>query len=170
MRAIARLSRILLLLGAFCGAETSSNAELIKPAKARKPAPDFELRDSNGNMVRLSSFKGKVVLINFWATWCGPCKIEMPWFNEFHAALKDQGLVVLGVAMDDDGWSVVRPYIAAKRISYPILLGTDAVASLYGGVESLPTTLIVDREGRIAAVHIGLVSRRTYESDIQPLM
>jgi cytochrome c biogenesis protein CcmG/thiol:disulfide interchange protein DsbE len=120
--------------------------------------------------VKLSDYRGKVVLLNFWATWCAPCKIEIPWFVEFEQKYKDQGFAVLGVSMDEEGWGVVRPYIERAKMNYRILLGTDPVAQLYGGVDSLPTSFMLDREGRIASVHIGLVSKGNYQNDINQLL
>jgi cytochrome c biogenesis protein CcmG/thiol:disulfide interchange protein DsbE len=142
----------------------------VSPAKDRKPAPDFSLKDSTGKPVRLSDFRGKVVLLNFWATWCSPCRIEIPWFMEFEQKHKDQGLVVLGVAMDDDGWDVVKPYLERHRVNYRVVMGTPEMADLYGGVESLPTTFLIDREGRVASVHIGLVGKKDYQDDIETLL
>ena len=109
-------------------------------------------------------------MLNFWATWCGPCKIEIPWFIDFESRLKDQGFAVVGIAMDDDGWDAVKPYITAKKVNYRVMMGDDSIANLYGGVESLPTTFIIDREGRIARTHVGLVSKSEYENDIQELL
>ena len=140
---------------------TSSDVEAaprLKPEKDRKPAPEFTLRDSNGASVRLSDYRGKVVLLDFWATWCGPCQIEIPWFIEFEQSLKSRGFAVVGVSMDEDGWAAVKPYIERRKMNYRVLLGDDHLASLYGGVQSLPTTFLVDREGRVAAVHIGLAT------------
>lgn len=142
----------------------------MKGEKDRKDAPDFTLRDSEGKQVKLSEYAGKVVLLNFWATWCGPCKIEIPWFVEFEKEFKDQGFAVLGVAMDEEGWDVVKPYITDHRVNYRILMGTDMVAESYGGIESLPTTFMIDREGRIAATHVGLVSKGTYRDEIVQLL
>jgi cytochrome c biogenesis protein CcmG/thiol:disulfide interchange protein DsbE len=131
-----------------------------------KPAPDFTLEDASGARVRLSDYKGKVVLLNFWATWCAPCKAEIPWFAEFERTYKRRGFVVLGVSMDDDGWKSVRPYMDAKKIGYRIALGNETLAKNYGGVESLPETLLIDRDGRIAARHIGIVNKSEYENEI----
>src|SRR5205823_3675613 len=111
-------------------------------------------------VAKLSDYKGKVVLLDFWATWCGPCKIEIPWFMEFEQTYKDRGFAVVGVSMDEDGWDVVKPYIQARKINYRVLLGNDQVGQLYGGVESLPTTFLIDRSGRIAKVHVGLETGR----------
>lgn len=142
----------------------------VKPEKERKAAPEFALKDADGRTAKLSDYKGKVVLLNFWATWCGPCKTEIPWFIDFEQQYKDQGFAVLGVSMDDDGWQVVKPYIDARKINYRVLLGDDAVSTLYGGVESLPTTFLIDRGGRVARVHIGLVPKSEYENDIHQLL
>jgi cytochrome c biogenesis protein CcmG/thiol:disulfide interchange protein DsbE len=133
-------------------------------------APDFSLKDANGRTVRLSDYRGRVVLLNFWATWCSPCNIEIPWFVEFQSKYKAGGLTVLGVSMDDDGWKVVRPFLAARNINYPILLGNDNVARLYGGIESLPLTLLIGRDGRTEYYHPGLISRNEYQTEILELL
>ena len=167
------LPRLLLItaLAALVGCVGTTKAvSPVKPESQRKKAPEFTLKDSNGQLVKLSDFKGKVVVLNFWATWCGPCKIEIPWFIDFETRLKDQGFAVLGIAMDDDGWDAVKPYITAKKVNYRVMMGDDSIANLYGGVESLPTTFILDREGRIARTHVGLVSKSEYENDIQELL
>src|ERR1700731_1352665 len=116
-------------------------------ASDRKTAPDFTLADASGAPVKLSDYKGKVVLLNFWATWCGPCKIEIPWFIEFNKTYKDQGFAVLGVSLDDDGWKSVKPYLTDKKIDYTVVVGGNEVSKSYGGVDSLPTTFIIDRDG-----------------------
>ena len=143
------------VLSTNCSSPSSVKAA-VKPEKDRKQAPDFILKDGNGATTKLSDYRGKVVLLDFWATWCGPCKIEIPWFMEFEQNYKDRGFAVIGVSMDEDGWDAVKPYIQARKINYRILLGNDQVGQLYGGVESLPTTFLIDRAGRIASVHIGL--------------
>ncbi len=170
---VRRVTLVAVALLALAGCSNwgrSARASTVKAESERKVAPDFGLKDSNGKTVRLSDYRGKVVLLNFWATWCGPCKIEIPWFMEFEQKHKDQGFAVLGVAMDDDGWDVVKPYLERQRVNYRVLMGTPELADLYGGVESLPTTFLIDREGRIATVHIGLVGKRDYQDDIDQLL
>jgi peroxiredoxin len=157
------------LAGSLLGCTSSSTVPATSAAD-RKAAPNFAVADANGAQVKLSDYKGKVVLLNFWATWCGPCKIEIPWFIELEKTYKNRGFATLGVSMDDDGWKVVKPFIAQQAINYPVMVGNDRVAELYGGIDSLPTTFLIDREGRIASRHPGLVSKRDYEAEILKLI
>jgi peroxiredoxin len=160
-----------LLISACTDSPERVSAAQSKPTRSNiKAAPEFALKDSDGRTVKLSEYKGKVVLLNFWATWCGPCKVEIPWFIQFEQQYKDRGFAVLGVAMDEEGWSVVRPYITDRKMNYRILLGDDAVAQSYGGVDSLPTSFIINREGKIAARHVGLVAKSDYEDEIKDIL
>lgn len=134
----------------------TARAASEKSEHGRNLAPDFTLNDANGATVHLSDYKGKVVLLDFWATWCGPCKVEIPWFIEFEQQFKNRGFAVLGVSMDEGGWADVKPYIEKRKINYRILLGDDKVGDAYGGVDSLPTTFLIDRDGRIAHKHEGI--------------
>ena len=159
------------LLGTACSNAPTSAKAAVKPDKDRKTAPDFNLKDSNGNAVKLSDYKGKVVVLDFWATWCGPCKIEIPWFIEFEQAYKDKGFAVLGVSLDEEGWNAVKPYIQERKINYRVMLGNDQVSTLYGGLDSLPTTFLIDREGKIAKVHIGLETGKDgFQNEINNLL
>jgi cytochrome c biogenesis protein CcmG/thiol:disulfide interchange protein DsbE len=153
-----------------CSPSRPVKAASLKPDKERHAAPDFALKDANGKTVRLSDYKGKVVLLDFWATWCGPCRIEIPWFMDLERKLKDQGFSVLGVSMDDEGWDAVKPFVNELGINYRIVIGNDSTAEKYGGIEALPTTFLIDREGKIAAVHVGLTSRNEIENGIEQLL
>jgi peroxiredoxin len=137
---------------------------------SRKKAPEFALKDASGKIVHISDYKGKVVLLDFWATWCGPCNIEIPWFAEFENKYKSRGFEVIGVSMDDDGWKAIKPFAAQKKINYMILLGDDKTGDQYGGVEALPTTFVIDRNGRIASTHIGLSGKKEFENAIEQLL
>lgn len=153
-----------------CSSVSESVRANVKAENARNAAPDFVLKDADGKTVKLSDYKGKVVLLNFWATWCGPCKIEIPWFVEFEQNYRDQGFAVLGVAMDEDGWSAVKPYVTDHKVNYRVVIGDDMTAQKFGGVDSLPTSFVIDKEGRIASTHIGLVSKKVYQNDIAQLL
>ena len=167
---VAAASAALALLLASCSRPSSSPTRELKSQGQRKPAPNFSLKDADGNAVNLADYRGKVVLINFWATWCGPCEAEIPWFIEFEKKYKDQGFAVLGVSMDDDGWKSVRPYIASHKINYRIMIGSELVSQQFGEIESLPTSFVLDREGRIASNHIGLVDKVDYQNEIVKLL
>lgn len=142
----------------------------VRAMKDRKPAADFSLPDAAGANVHLAALKGRVVLLNFWATWCGPCKLEMPWFIEFQNTYKDRGLTVVGVSMDDDGWTSVKPFLAKRKFNYSMVIGNDKLSQAYGTIDSLPQTFIIDRQGRIAAQYSGIVGRMDYEKDILQLL
>jgi len=153
-----------------CSGKEPFSAE-AQSIKNRKPAADFTLRDANGTAVKLSDYRGKVVLLNFWATWCGPCTLEIPWFIEFEQQYKTQGFAVIGVSMDEEGWNAIKPYMAAHKMNYRVLLGDDSVSQLYGGVDSLPTTFLIDRKGRVGfPPHIGLAGKNEYLKEIQGLL
>ena len=169
----ALIAAILVLAGCLLTADCSSEtvkAASVKPDSERKQAPEFALKDADGKLVHLSDYRGKVVLLDFWATWCGPCKIEIPWFMDMQRKNKDRGFEVLGVSMDDAGWEVVRPFLADLQVNYRVLIGNDATAQLYGGVDALPTTFLIDRGGKIAAVHVGLASKKDFEDGIEQLL
>ena len=132
--------------------------------------PDFMLRDIQGNNFRMSALKGKVVIVDFWATWCQPCKIEIPWFIEMYDRYRAQGLEVVGVAMDEEGLEVVKPFAEKYKMNYRVLLGNETVATQFGGIYGLPTTFIVGRDGKVRDKHIGLVSREVFEEAVKKLL
>lgn len=155
----------------FMARETGPVARIVFAAPdTRRAAPDFALDDAAGVPVRLSEFRGKVILLSFWATWCVPCRTEIPWFIEFQQAYKESGLVVLGVSLDDDGWKPVKPYLDEMKIDYRVMVADKDIAPLYGGLESIPVTLIIDKAGRIAVTHVGLCPKDEYETAIHSLL
>jgi cytochrome c biogenesis protein CcmG/thiol:disulfide interchange protein DsbE len=160
----------ILFVGLACSSPSEPVKAAVKPGHERKQAPDFALKDADGKTVRLSDYRGKVVLLDFWATWCGPCKIEIPWFMEFERKYKDRGFAVIGVSMDEEGWEAVRPFVADRAVNYRIVIGSDETATHYGGVEALPTTFLIDRDGRIAATHVGLASKSSFQNGIEELL
>jgi peroxiredoxin len=142
----------------------------LDPQNARIPAPGFILNDASGAPVQLSQFKGKVVLLNFWATWCRACQFETPWFVGFQETYASRGFQVLGVSFDDDGWAAVKPFIAQKRVNYPVMMSDSQLAARYGGVQALPVTFIIDKAGRVAVTHLGLVPESEYQAEIEKLL
>lgn len=131
------------------------------------PAPDFSLPTVDGKQVKLSDLRGKAVLLNFWATWCGPCRVEIPWFTELEKQYASQGLVVIGVSMDDDPKKDVPKFAQEMKIDYPILVGNEKVADQYGGVEGLPVTFYIGRDGKIVKKVMGLTSHSDIEDGIK---
>ena len=138
-------------------------------ANSRKAAPDFTLVDSKAATIKLSNFRGRVVLLDFWATWCEGCKVEIPWYMEFQKKYKDNGLSVVGVSVNDDGWKSVKPFLEAKQVNYPVVLGDWDLAGRFG-VTSLPVTLLIDRNGSVADTHVGMVDKNIFDSEIQILL
>jgi peroxiredoxin len=166
-------------LHAADGSQTSkANADTLLPKDQRKTAPEFSLTGADGKPIDLAKYRGKVVLLDFWATWCGGCKQEIPWYMEFDAKYKRQGLAVIGVSMDDDGWKAVKPFLAQKRdpetggntaMKYPVVIGNESLAKQYN-LTSMPMTLLIDREGKIALSHTGVVSKDDFEAHIRQLL
>jgi cytochrome c biogenesis protein CcmG/thiol:disulfide interchange protein DsbE len=137
-------------------APAQQSAQFDLKAQVGHPMPSFSLKDGDGQTVQPADYKGKVMVLDFWATWCGPCKVEIPWFIEFERQFKDRGFAVVGVSMDEDGWTAIKPYAKTMNMNYRILLGNDDVSTAYGGLDSLPTTLLIGRDGKIASVHVGV--------------
>lgn len=168
---------------------SASHAELI-PATAGdvpqsqtsligKPAPDFVLQDVSGKTVALSSFKGKPLLINFWATWCGPCKIETPWLIELQKEYASKGFEVIGISTegedlkpdDKEGFdrqkAAIAKFIKEEHMQYPVLVNGDSLVGPYGGLDAMPTSVYVNPEGKVVAVQLGITSKEDMEANIK---
>ncbi len=146
---------------------------------AGQPAPDVTLKDLDGKDVSIAQYKGKVVLVNFWATWCEPCRFEIPWLIEMQQKYGAKGFTVLGIAMDDEGRSVVAPWVQKERfdvngtksqMNYPIVIGNDAAADKFGGLFGYPTSVLIGRDGKQIKRVTGLISydeiSKTIESQL----
>jgi len=144
------------------------SAEITAP-DSRKAAPGFSLNDDKGSAVKLSDYKGKVVLLNFWATWCHGCLQEIPWYMDFANRYKDSGFVVIGVSMNEDGWKSVKPFVEERKLNYPIVIGNEDLANQYG-LSSMPVSVLIDRDGKIADLHSGMVEKDSWEKEIQTLL
>ena len=151
------------------GAESAESD--VCPADAKKANLDFTVNDMNGKTVALSSFKGKVIVLDFWATWCPPCKAEIPGFVELQEAYGEKGLQVVGVSVDDPA-DKLPPFATEFRMNYPVLvgLGRDDLQDAYGPMWGIPTTFLINRDGKICRKHSGLVGKDRYEKDIKALL
>ena len=142
----------------------------LHPVKERQSAPNFALKDASGTTAKIKDYKGKVVLLDFWATWCTGCKKEIPWFSEFQKTYGAKGFAVVGVSLDEDGWKVLKPFLVDHEVPYRMLLGDNSTAKQYG-IDNLPDTFLIDRKGKVAAAYkAGLVDRDDIEANIKALL
>jgi peroxiredoxin len=159
-------------------ASDGATAVAISPLKG-KPAPAFTLQDLNGNKVSLASYKGKAVLINFWATWCGPCKIETPWIVALRNKYASQGFEVLGISTEGEDLkpddkaghakdkAAIGKFVREMKVTYPMLVDGDSISKPYGGLDDLPTTYYVDRKGTVIAAQVGMSTQAEMETNIK---
>jgi thiol-disulfide isomerase/thioredoxin len=160
-------------------ASSSPDAMLTWSPLLGKPAPDFALEDLEGKKVSLASYRGKTIMINFWATWCGPCKIETPWLVELRREYAPKGFEILGISAENDdlapddkkGWAKDKTAIAAfvhqEHMPYPVLINGDSISDAYGGLEAMPTSFFVDRNGKVVAVQMGITSKDDLAAKIE---
>src|SRR3984893_12679956 len=163
---LASIISIAVLLCLFgCGQGTQRQS--AKKSGGAAPEASLQIPTREGSTASIDQYKGKVVLVNFWATWCAPCRIEIPWLIEFNQKYGPKGLVILGVAMDDEGKKTVQPWVASKsfdvngqqaKMDYPILLGNDKIADKFGGILGLPTSMLYSRDGRKIKTIVGLIN------------
>ena len=160
-------------------ADASGNVpQYVSPLKG-KPAPGFTLQDLSGKKVSLADFKGKALLINFWATWCGPCKVETPWLVELRNQYAAKGFEVLGISAEGDdlqpsdkeGWAkdkaAIAKFVKEEKMPYPVLINGDSISKPYGGIDAMPTSFYVDRSGNVVNVQLGLTSKDDMEANIR---
>ncbi len=145
-------------------------AETVQQEREFPMAPDFQLQDHEGNIIRLSDYRGKVVILDFWATWCGPCRMEIPGFVKLREKYHNKGLEIIGISLDQPGWQVVKPFMEKFKINYPVVLGNRQTAMMYGGINSIPTTFIINKEGKAVQRIIGYRPEKYFEEVIQQLL
>jgi thiol-disulfide isomerase/thioredoxin len=162
---VAVIAAAMLYFGFHMARRSGSDAPSILGKST--PAPDFTLEQLSGGNLKLSDLRGKAVLLNFWATWCGPCKIETPWLVEMQNQYGNQGLQVVGVAMDDSGKDEISKFAKDMGVNYPVLLGKEAVGDAYGGVPALPESFFIGRDGKIVDRIIGLKGKAEIEDAIK---
>lgn len=160
---------LLAVTEAAVGQQSGIRASLLVPSD-RKLAPEFDLPDASGKIARLKDYHGKVVLLDFWATWCTGCKKGIPWFAEFQKLNGAKRFAVVGISMDEEGWKVLKPFLDNHPIPYRILLGNPETADEYG-ITNMPDTFLIDQKGRIAAAYrAGLVDKDDVEAKIRAIL
>lgn len=151
-----------------------SRNDQAKPSSVKETeistAPDFSLPGLDGKTVRLSDSDGQVRIVDFWATWCPPCRKEIPHFQALHEKYGSRGLTVIGVALDEEGADVVRPFVEQQGMTYASVIGNHDVARQYGGIEAIPTTFVIDRHGRVFRKYVGYRDYETFEADVKALL
>ena len=159
----------LLALGLILPLLASPQQPVIRFARDPDPAPDFKLQDLAGTDLSLASARGKVILLNFWATWCGPCRAEIPSLIELQNRYKDR-LLIIGLVVDDDDPDVVKQVVDSEGINYPVALSTNPIRFAYGGIPALPTLFVINGEGRVVQKHVGLFNPALYETEVRALL
>ncbi len=160
---------LLILTALVFMARTGSSCGVSAMAQMGEPASDFTLKDIEGNTVHLSDYEGQTVLINFWATWCPPCRAEMPALKAYYEAHQDEGFVILAINAQE-GLSQVRQFAYDYRLPFPVLLDETACAISGYGVQSFPTSIIVGPDGRVQKIHIGMLDPETLENEVTPIV
>ena len=150
--------------------KTGNSLSSEKTVREYPKAPDFALQNNKGEIVKLSDYAGKVVVLDFWATWCGPCRMEIPGFIKLYDKYNEQGVEVIGVSLDQQGWNVVKPFMDQYKIDYPVVLGNREVVNAYGGITGIPTTFLINRKGEIVERLVGYRPLEYFENAVTELL
>jgi thiol-disulfide isomerase/thioredoxin len=179
MRKRWNLLLMLVVVTSFTTAFSGCKSDGASTPKILANEPEVTFKDLQGTNVPLASLKGKVVVVNFWATWCEPCQVEIPWMIGFQQKYADKGFTLLGVAMDEEGKSAVEPFVQKSQfdvdgkkmtMNYPIVLGNDDLAAKFGGLLGLPTSIVISRDGKVVKRYIGLASQDDLDKEIKSLL
>ncbi|MBS1904383.1 MAG: TlpA family protein disulfide reductase [Bacteroidetes bacterium] len=157
-------------MGIFLFARPKAEDMKTTVIEEQQPANDFSLQDLNGKTVKLSDFRGKTVVLNFWATWCGPCRKEIPDFIDLQNQYGKDGLQFIGIAIDQEGASVIKPFAENAKMNYPVLVGNDEVFAKFGGSNAIPVTLLIDKKGTIRNTYVGAKPKQAVEDMVLALM
>jgi thiol-disulfide isomerase/thioredoxin len=158
-----RVFSILLILFVFAYLMNAQQSNTVK-------APNFSLKTLDGKTVELTKLKGKAVLVNFWATWCPPCRAEIPDFIKAYDVYKSKGFEIVGIALDEDGWTAVKPFMEKNKINYPIVLGDMKVVEDYGNPSGIPTSFFIDKNGNIVDHVVGMLRKEILEQKIKAVL
>ena len=168
-RTVIAALAVLLALGAGCG-KTEHEGPAARGGAIGSQAPEFALPDLDGKIVKTADFKGKVVILDFWATWCGPCRMEVPHFVALQSKYGNQGLEIVGLSLDKGGAGDVKPFVKEFNVNYTMLIANDGTASQYGGITGIPTTFVLDKNGKIVKRFLGYTDPEVFEETIKPLL
>jgi thiol-disulfide isomerase/thioredoxin len=179
MRKRWNLLLVLVVVASFAAVFSGCKSDGASTPKILANEPEVTFKDLQGQDVPLAGLKGKVVVVNFWATWCEPCQVEIPWMIGFQQKYADKGFTLLGVAMDEEGKSAVEPFVQKSQfdvdgkkmaMNYPIMLGNDDLAAKFGGLLGLPTSIVISRDGKVVKRYIGLASQDDLDKEIKSLL
>jgi len=167
---LKRWSLLLFICAAFLLASCGTRQKSGALPSGGSSAPDFSLQTADGSTVELKSLRGKVVVLNFWATWCGPCRAEMPGIMQVYSRLKGEGVEIIGISLDRNGWDDVRPFLQKTTVTYPVVVGDQDLAKAYKIPDAIPYSVFIDRTGNIASTHVGFMSEAQFESELKKLL
>lgn len=168
--ALSTTVAVLILIIALVLVQNRSRAEGTSQAGQALPAPVWDLQGLDGKSVHSDDFKGKIVILDFWATWCQPCRAEISGFIDLQKKYQAEGLVVVGISVDQADSGTVKSFVQKEGINYPVVLADSKVVTAYGGIEAVPTTFIIDRGGRVVKQHLGFTDKEEFEKEIKALL